>query len=219
MVDRKVDKVNNTISVELNYKEYNFNSKISVTAKGNGVEICVYLDKPLPKELEGQAGFNLEFLPSAYFEKTFMVDGKPGNFPKYPAGNTKIEPISSKIPQFSGHTTFDDRGRGEFIVPFPMATGKTILLAPEDPERFVKITGVDAELMLFDGRNLAQNGWFVVRSLLPSNKTGKVLTWYLEPNAIAKLEKRTCYRILTGRIYPGIRRKLPLLNWIRMIIR
>lgn len=38
--------------------------------------------------------------------------------------------------------------------------------------------------MLFDGRNLAQNGWFVVRSLLPSNKTGKVLEWYLEPNSI-----------------------------------
>ena len=38
--------------------------------------------------------------------------------------------------------------------------------------------------MLFDGRNLAQNGWFLVRSLIPANKTGKVLTWYLEPNAI-----------------------------------
>ena len=43
---------------------------------------------------------------------------------------------------------------------------------------------MDAELMLFDGRNLAQNGWFILRSLLPANKTGKVLTWYLEPNAI-----------------------------------
>ena len=38
--------------------------------------------------------------------------------------------------------------------------------------------------MLFDGRNLAQNGWYVLRSLIPANKTGKVLTWYLEPNAV-----------------------------------
>jgi endoglucanase len=189
IVDRKVDTVNNTISVELNYKDYNFNSRISVTPKDNGIEISVYLDNPLPKELEGKAGFNLEFLPSAYFEKTYMVDGKPGNLPRYPAGNTKIEPVSNKIPQFKGHTTFDDRGKGEFIVPFPMATGKTIVLAPEDPERFVKIAGIDAELMLYDGRNLAQNGWFVVRSLLPSNKTGKVLTWYVEPNAIANWKR------------------------------
>src|SRR3990172_3189788 len=36
VVDRKVDKVNNTINVELSYKDLNFNSKISVTAKDNG---------------------------------------------------------------------------------------------------------------------------------------------------------------------------------------
>ncbi len=94
-----------------------------------------------------------------------------------------MEPLSKKIPQFAGHTTFDDRGRNEFIVPEPMASGKTIILAPEDPERYVKIES-DAHLMLFDGRDLAQNGWFIVRSLLPANKTGKVLTWYVEPNAI-----------------------------------
>ncbi len=36
-------------------------------AKDNGVEISVYLDKPIPAKLEGKAGFNLEFLPAAYF--------------------------------------------------------------------------------------------------------------------------------------------------------
>jgi hypothetical protein len=184
MVNRKVDQVSKTILVEMLYKELNFSSKVSVTPRGNGIEISVYLDKPLPKELEEKAGFNLEFIPAAYFEKTYLMDGKPGNFPRYPAGNTRIETISNKIPQFGNHTTFDDRGKGEFIVPSALATGKTIVLAPEDPERFVKIQGVDADLMLFDGRNLAQNGWFVVRSILPANKTGKVLTWYVEPNAI-----------------------------------
>ncbi len=44
--------------------------------------------------------------------------------------------------------------------------------------------------MLFDGRNLAQNGWFIVRSLLPANKTGKVLTWYVEPNAIPDWKRK-----------------------------
>ena len=58
-----------------------------------------------------------------------MIDGNPAIFPRYPSSNTKIEPISKKIPQFAGHTTFDDRGRGEFIVPYPLATGKTISLS------------------------------------------------------------------------------------------
>ena len=184
MADRNVDTINNSIEVILRYEEYNFDSRIKVSAKDNGVEISIYLDKPLPEILEGNAGFNLEFLPAVYFGKSYLVDGKPGDFPLYPFGLTKMEPASKKIPQFAGHTTFDDRGRGEFIVPQPILTGKTIVLAPEDPERNVKIQSFDADLMLFDGRNLAQNGWFVVRSLLPPGKTGKVLTWYLEPHAI-----------------------------------
>ena len=109
---------------------------------------------------------------------------KPGEFPLYPSSSTKMEPLSNKVMQYAGHTTFDDRGRKEFIVPGPLATGKTLLMAPEDPENFVKIQALDAELMLYDGRDLAQNGWFIVRSILPSKKTGTVLQWYLEPNAI-----------------------------------
>jgi endoglucanase len=187
MISRKVDKQNNSIEVELRYDQSDFNSKVIVTAKDNGVEINVYLDKPVPEKLVGNAGFNFEFLPSAYFEKTFLADGKPDNFPLYPSSTTSIESINKKIPQYAGHTTFDDRGRGEFIVPSPIATGKTLVLAPEDPERKVKIVSetADENLMLFDGRNLAQNGWYIVRSLLPANKTGKVLTWYVEPNAIS----------------------------------
>jgi endoglucanase len=186
MISRKVDRANNSIEVVLRYEQFDFNSRVVVAAKDNGVEVNVYLDKPVPEKLQGNAGFNLEFLPSAYFEKTYLADGKPGAFPLYPSSTTSIEPINKKIPQFAGHTTFDDRGRGEFIVPSPIASGKTIVLAPEDPERLVKIVSeiADENLMLFDGRNLAQNGWFIVRSILPPNKTGKVLTWYIEPNAI-----------------------------------
>ena len=184
VAERQVDAKNNSIDVILRYTEYDFDSRITVKAKNKGVLISVYLDNPLPEKLVGNAGFNLEFLPSAYFEKMYMMDGNPGNFPRYPSGNSKIEPISNKLPQYAGHTTFDDRGCDEFIVPCPLATGKTIIMAPEDPERFVRIESHDGELMLFDGRILAQNGWFIVRSLLPANKTGKVLSWYLEPHVV-----------------------------------
>lgn len=57
--NRKVDTSNNSIEVSLRYKEYNFDSRVVVTGKGKAIEIAVYLDKPVPKELEGDAGFNL----------------------------------------------------------------------------------------------------------------------------------------------------------------
>lgn len=183
VVERKIDKSNSCIEVTLRYESYDFDSRIKVEPDDNGITIRVYLDKPLPDELKGKAGFNLEFLPASYFEKTYLADGKPGIFPLYPSSNTVLNPVNEKIPQFAGHTTFDDRGKGEFIVPKPLAEGKTLVLAPEDPERCVKIHS-ESEVMLFDGRILAQNGWFVVRSLLPDKKTGEVLTWYVEPHAI-----------------------------------
>jgi len=181
---RKVDRASKSIEATLRYKDYDFDSRVIVTAKGRGVEISVYLDKPVPKSLEGSAGFNLEFLPSQYWAKTYLMDGRHNLFPRYVVGNSITRPNSEKPKQFKGYKTYDDRGTGKFIDPLPLETGRTFILAPDDPSRLVKITSPDTDLMLFDGRMLAQNGWFVVRSLLPAGKTGKVLTWIVEPNAI-----------------------------------
>ena len=182
--NRKVDRGSQTIEASLRYDDFDFNSRVVVTAKGKGVEISVYLDKPVPKSLEGKAGFNLEFLPSRYWGKAYMMDGRFNRFPRYAVSNTTTKPNSEKIKQFKGYVTSDDRGTGNFIDPLPLETGRTLLMAPDAPERLMKITSQEADLMLFDGRMLAQNGWFVVRSVLPSGKTGKVLTWTIEPNAI-----------------------------------
>lgn len=181
---RSVNREANSIESVLTYQDFNFDSRVVVTAKGKGVEIAVFLDKPVPAELEGAAGFNLEFLPSQYWGKTYLADGRFNRFPRYVVGNTVTRPNSEKIKQYKGYVTADDRGTGRFVDPLPLETARTFLLAPEDPERRVKITSHDGELMLFDGRVLAQNGWFVVRSLLPAGKTGKVLSWMVEPHAI-----------------------------------
>jgi hypothetical protein len=181
---RMIDKTSKTIKSTLRYEDYDFDSRVVVSAKGKGVEISVFLDKPVPKALEGNAGFNLEFLPSQYWGKTFLMDGRPNLFPRYVVGNTITRPNSEKLKQYKGYVTSDDRGTGRFVDPLPLETGRTIILSPDEPERLVKITSHDSDLMLFDGRVLAQNGWYVVRSYLPAGKTGKVLTWTVEPNQI-----------------------------------
>lgn len=162
-VKRDIKKKENAIEASLKYISYDFNYSIRTAAVDGGLAISVYLDTELPVALEGVAGFNLEFLPAAYFRKSFMADNKPGVFPLYPQGPMIVK---------SG-----------IIEPSPIATGKTLVLAPEDAERRIVITS-DASLSLYDGRNIAQNGWFVVRSLLPSGKKGKVLEWIIRPNTI-----------------------------------
>lgn len=179
VVARKVDKETQSIEVTLRYEVYNFDARVKVQAANNGIILTTFLDKPLPKELEGHAGFNLEFLPSAYFGKTFVIDGTPGICPRTPQSATVVKSRAQQIPQFAGHATFDDRGKNEFIEPQPMAEGRVLVLAPEDEERRIRIESKLGSLLFFDGRIVAQNGWYVVRSLLPSQKTGKVVEWYL----------------------------------------
>ncbi len=181
---RKVDKANKSIEVGLRYDDYDFDSRIVVTAKGKAVEIAVWLDKPVPEKLAGEAGLNIEFLPSQYWLKTFTMDGRLNRFPRYATSQTIARPNSEKPRQFKGFKTYDDRGTDQFVDPLPLETGHSITVATDTPERMIKISSSDAELKLYDGRMLAQNGWFVLRSVLPKGKTGKVVTWTVEPNAV-----------------------------------
>ncbi len=183
-VSRKVDREKSSIEVTMRYDDYDFDSRVVVTAKGKAVEIAVWLDKPVPEKLAGEAGFNLEFLPSQYWHKTFTMDGRLGRLPRYAASQTITRPNSEKPRQFKGFKTYDDRGTDRFVDPCPMETGHSIVMASDTPERMIRISSNDAELKLYDGRMLAQNGWYVLRSVLPKGKTGKVVTWIVEPNAI-----------------------------------
>ena len=184
MTERTVNREKNCIEVGMRYDDYDFDSRVVVTAKGKAVEIAVWLDKPVPDALAGEAGFNIEFLPSQYWLKTFTVDGRLGRLPRYATSQTVTRPNSQKPRQFKGFKTYDDRGTGRFVDPLPIEKGHSFILATDDAERMVRITSDDSELCLYDGRMLAQNGWFVLRSVLPKGKTGKVVTWLVEPNAI-----------------------------------
>ena len=180
LTDRTVDTLGGVIKCLFSYPDYEFEYGINVKQEGKGFRVTVQLDKPLPGKLEGKAGLNMEFFPASYYGKTYLVDGQSEIFPRYPSSDTEMHPNSEKISQFWGLSTFDERGRDEFIVPKPISKGHTIVVAPEDESLRVLFQS-ETELNLFDGRDLSQNGTYVVRSYLPAGKTGTVLEWYLEP--------------------------------------
>lgn len=82
MIERKVLPAEGAIEIRLAYKSEGFDYTIRVERAGEGVRLRVRLDQPLPAGLVGRAGFNLEFLPSAYFSKTYLADASGGVFPR-----------------------------------------------------------------------------------------------------------------------------------------
>lgn len=182
--ERIVNSAENTVTLILYYKEFDFTSKLTIEAKDNGCLISVFLDNPVPKKLEGKAGMNIEFLPSAYFKKTFMMDDQPGICPLAPTGPMVSDAFSEKIPQANNMLT-NERFGDTYAKATPFASGKKLVLSPENPMSLVAIESLTGSIGFLDGRNLASNGWLVVQELIPAGKTGLVVQWMFTPNGVA----------------------------------
>jgi hypothetical protein len=165
-IDRKVDRENKRIEVTMSFAAYDFQYILAAEAKDDGLYLSVNIDKPLPEALKGVAGLNIEFFPPVFWGTSYIIDNKYGLFPTSPADfmtfiNGQVEPM-------------------------PMAVGKKIEIAPEDPMKHLSIQLIEGdELMLLDGRNKQQNGTFVLRTLLPSDKTGKIAEWLINGESVA----------------------------------
>ena len=181
--NRTIKTEDNSVTVTLYYKNFNFTSKVKVEGKGNGCLISVILDSPLPAKLEGKANMNIEFLPASYFKKTFIMDSQTGIFPLAPTGPVISDPFSEKIPQVNNVLTLERFG-DTYAKATPFASGKKLVLSPDDPKSLVTLQSLTGQIGLLDGRNLASNGWLVVSEVIPSGKTGVVVQWMLTPNSI-----------------------------------
>ena len=66
-----------------------------------------------------------------------------------------------------------------------MACGQRFVAAPEDPYHRLAIRAQHGELQLLDGRNTNQNGWFVVRQVVPAGATQDAVRWTITPGRVA----------------------------------
>ncbi len=181
---RHADKAKNQLTANLAFPSFGFSYTVVVAAEPGGVKVSVNLDKPLPQTLAGRAGFNLEFLPSIYMGKAYLVDGKrAGIFPRTPDDPMiKVLPLPDE-PKKAYYLSDWDKAKG-YYQPLPFAEGKSITLGVDDALARINVKSDTADLMLFDGRDRAQNGWFVLRSLIPSGKTTGAIVWHIRPDVI-----------------------------------
>ena len=181
---RHADKATNTLTADLGFPTFDLSYTLEVAAEPGGVKVTINLDKPLPEKLSGRAGFNLEFLPSIYMGRAYLIDGtKAGIFPRTPEDlMIKVPPLADE-PKKAYYLEDWDKAKG-YTQPLPFAQGKSITLGVDDDLARVNVVSDTADLMLFDGRDRAQNGWFVLRSLIPSGKTTGAIVWHIRPDVI-----------------------------------
>ncbi|AHM62994.1 glycoside hydrolase [Flammeovirgaceae bacterium 311] len=148
------------------YPDLDFAYNLRVVPEGKSFRIIVDLDQPLPAEWIGRVGFNFELFPGILFGKSYYMDNEFGIFPR----------------QLNGPGAYDKQNEYQTE---PMATGNTLVVVPEDERQTMTIRNLkDNELQLIDGRAQHNNGWFVVRSLVPAGATKGAIEWLVSPNAI-----------------------------------
>jgi endoglucanase len=156
---RNMDVTAGKVSIPLRYEDIGLDCVVNLVIEEAGLRVCVDLAQPLPEHLVGQVGFNIELFPTAFVGKTYFMGETSGIFPLQANGPVAVA------------------GSGK-LQPQSLAEGKSLIVAPEDQQIFLKVESTEW-MSLYDGRNTAHNGWFVVRSLFPSAKTGCVVNWLL----------------------------------------
>ena len=182
--DQEADKEHNRLVAHLSFPTYEMDYTLEVTAEPGGVRVSVNLDKPLPQKLAGSAGFNLEFLPSIYIDKSYEVDSKQfGVIPRSPQDSMHVVTPAPDQPEKLPFQEEWDKAKG-YTQPLPIVTGNSVTLAAEDPLYRVNVSSDGGSISLYDGRDRAQNGWFVLRTLVPSGKTEGAVVWHIHPDLI-----------------------------------
>ena len=182
LIARRADEAHDRLIASDSYPAYNLYFHVVVAAEPGGVRVSVNLDKPLPPTLVGRAGFNLELLPSIYMDKAFAVDDRVfGVFPRSPEDQMTVTPPQPGDPKSLGYVEQWQRAKG-YTQPLPFATGKSITMAVEDPLDRITVTSETGPLSLYDGRNEAQNGWYVLRTQIPAGKTAGAVVWHIRPS-------------------------------------
>jgi hypothetical protein len=190
---RVFDEENDTITVPMNFPaETTGNPSVAYSLiaqpEPGGVKLTVKLDKPLPDDMLGKAGFNLEFIPSQFIGKSFQADGDGdgqydafGVFPLLPEDEMEDVARARTADQLWYVKEWNEQ-RGD-AQPLPIAVGKKMTFAAEDDENRIRIASDVGDLELYDGRNRAQNGWFVLRTLIPEGASE--IVWHISADVEA----------------------------------
>ena len=175
LVDRQTNQIVTTLSYPdpsknrtgfnpIDYPDLKFSYKVHVQGEGYAIHIRVDLDKPLPASFVGKVGFNFELFPNDLFGKSWYLGSTSGIFPR----------------QANGPETYDSAGE---VQPAPLASGRQLSIAPETEGQRILIASRKGDLSLLDARSKRNNGWFVVRSLIPAGATTGAVDWVITPHA------------------------------------
>ncbi len=157
------------------YPDYYFKYDVTVRSQGQSIVVTVDLEKPIPANMVGKVGFNMELFPDILFGKTWILDNQSGMFP--PQANGPVAPEKLSVAKQADKTLWVE----DDVLPRALAKGKKLAIAPENELLHLDIESKGGDLALYDGRINHNNGWFVVRTEVAAGATKNAIQWVITP--------------------------------------
>ena len=180
------------------YPDAQLTYTVRTEAVGDHIEVTVDLDRPIPQEFIGKAGFNLEFFPGSLFGKPWIMDNQSGIYPQQPNS-----PLLTTTPNYLHTGNFHPDGQpivdfdryinhnkeyspiiADDIIGEPYAIGRKFTSRPDDPKSKLTVESLTGDLKLYDGRMNHNNGWFVLRTEIAPGATKNAVKWIITPNIV-----------------------------------
>lgn len=171
-IKKNIDRENKSIKLCQKYEKEDIDYSINIRAEKESVIIDVCVDNLPVDYLNNKLGFNFEFFPDSFCGKTYFMDNKPGILPRLESG--EISKGSDK----------------DFLSLIPLASGKKLIVAPEDELKSFVVESDNTTLDLIDVRKKETHGLFVVRANIPENNDKNNFTIRLTPTSIPNWRKK-----------------------------
>ena len=198
--ERTVDEKSQTITQALSYPDPSKNGKgfnpvfypdiqlgykVRVTPlEGNSFRISVDLDRPVPAAWVGKVGFNLELFPGHLFGRSYLMDGQSGIFPRQPNGPIVLSGGAAVETPRNAQPNGPVPSLNNQPLAAPLATGRRLVVAPDENRQRLIIESRSGTIQLIDGRANHNNSWFIVRGVVPAGATTNAIEWVVTPNVV-----------------------------------
>lgn len=167
------------------YPDLKLGYQVHVTpAGGNSFRITVDLDRPIPARWAGKIGFNLELFPQQLFGHSWQMGDAGGLFTRQPDGPIDRTTGAALPDPRNVQANGPVQSLNSQALSRPLATGRTLVVAPEADLQRMRIESRTGDLQLIDGRAAHNNGWFIVRGIIPAGATTRALEWVVTPNVV-----------------------------------
>ena len=179
--ERRVNIKEKLVEADVSFKKINFTYTVKLKAEKKGIRLSLVLPLSFSEIGCKEARFEISLYSIALWNKRFIMDNYSGIFPREVLQEVKMKPYPDIL---------------------PLATGKRLVISPDEPVLNLKIYSLLENISLHDERWNYDGEWFSLRTVLPLDIKEEIPVLFFVPSKIFGWKKKTVISVSSAGFHP-----------------